>query len=112
MGYTSMQSAVDEGYLVIARDLHAAVAPIGYAWSATLSEERDAGRHAGLWRQDGSHPAIRGTYLAACVFYAAIFREAPSGLPYRAGLSSGEAARLQATASKVVLGDSERWGLG
>ncbi len=110
--YASMQSAVDEGYLVIARDLRVAVAPIGYAWSVTLSEERHADRHAGLWRLDGSHPAVRGTYLAACVFYAAIFRETPDGLPYRAGLSDEEAARLQAVASKVVLGDSAKWGLG
>lgn len=111
VGYASMQSAVDDGYLVIAHDLHAAVAPVGYAWSAMLSEERYSDRHAGLWRLDGSHPSVRGTYLAACVFYAAIFREAPIGLSYRAGLSVEEAARLQATASKVVLGDYAKWGL-
>jgi hypothetical protein len=110
--YASMQSAVDQGYLVIAHDLNASVAPVGYVWSATLKEERDADRHAGLWRLDGSHPSIRGTYLAACVFYAAIFGEAPNGLTYRAGLSAEEAAKLQASASKAVLGDPAEWGLG
>jgi hypothetical protein len=112
VNYASMQSAVEEGYLAIARDLRVAVAPIGYAWSATLSKERHADRHAGLWRVDGSHPTERGTYLAACVFFAAVFRETPDGLPYRAGLSVEEADRLQAVASNVVLGDSVKWGLG
>lgn len=111
LDYRSMQSAVDEGYLTIAHGLHAAVAPVGYAWSATLSEERRADRHAGLWRLDGSHPTARGTYLAACVFYAALFRETPIGLSYHAGLLGGEAAKLQGIASEVVLGDSAKWGL-
>ncbi len=68
LGYDTMQAAVDDGYLAIAHDLHVAVAPVGYAWSTTLSEERHADRRAGLWRLDGSHPTVKGTYLAACVF--------------------------------------------
>ena len=32
-----------------------------------------------LWQSDGSHPTASGTYLAACVFYATIFRRARSG---------------------------------
>lgn len=111
LGYETMQAAVDDGYLAIARDLHVAVAPVGNTWSTTLSEERHADRHAGLWKLDGSHPTVKGTYLAACVFYAAIFREAPDGLSYHAGLPVAEAARIQSTASQVVLGDPEQWGL-
>jgi hypothetical protein len=106
--YASMQSAVDAGYFGIARNLHVAVAPVGDAWSAMLSEEQRAGRRPGLWVFDGSHPTVMGTYLAACVFYATIFRESPIGLPYSDGIVPEEAARLQATASQIVLGDSAK----
>jgi hypothetical protein len=107
IGYASMQSAIDQGYLVIARELHVAVAPVGEAWSAALSQEA----RSGLWQRDGEHPTINGTYLAACVFYAAVFRESPTGLQYHAGLPSRDATKLQTIASKVILGDPVRWGL-
>jgi hypothetical protein len=107
-GYTSMQAAIDEGYLVIARELHAAVAPVGYAWSTVFRHAIDSG----LWQRDGSHPTVEGTYLAACVFYAAIFRKSPVGLHYHANLPGREAAKLQATASDVVLEDPARWDIG
>jgi hypothetical protein len=99
IGYTSMQSAIDDGYLVIARELHATVAPVGYAWAKVLK----TGASSGLWQSDGSHPTVKGTYLAACVFYATVFRESPNGLGYRAGLPKHEASELQAIATNVVL---------
>jgi hypothetical protein len=106
-GYASMQSAIDEGYLVIARELHAAVAPVGYAWAAALSHEA----RPDLWQSDGSHPTVKATYLTACVFYGAIFGKSPVGLQYYGGLSNREAGRLQAIASHVVLDHPTRWGL-
>jgi hypothetical protein len=102
--YASMQSAVDAGYTEIARDLHVAVAPVGDVWAAALAEAARARRLPGLWVADGSHPTRRGTYLAACVFYAAIFQKSPVGLPYRDGIVGKEAPRLQAIASHIVLG--------
>lgn len=102
--YSSMQAAVDAAYLGIARKLHVAVAPVGDAWSARLNEERHAGQHPFLWASDGSHPTRMGTYLTACVFYAAIFRESPVGLPYDDRMPAKEAAGLQAIASHTVLG--------
>lgn len=107
-GYSEMQSAVDDGYLTIAREQNAAVAPVGYAWWALLADEAGAG----LWQADGSHPTVEGTYLAACVFYAAIFRQSPQGLDYHAGLPDHEAATVQATAASVVLGHPAQWGPG
>jgi hypothetical protein len=106
-GYAGMQTAIDDGYLAIAAEQHAAVAPVGYAWSTVLGEEADAG----LWQDDGVHPTAKGTYLAACVFYAAIFRQSPQGLGYHADLRDDEAARLQTIAADVVLGHPARWGL-
>jgi hypothetical protein len=105
--YTAMQSALDDGYLALAREQRVAVAPVGYAWWALLVQQPGTA----LWEGDGSHPSVEGTYLAACVFYAAIFRQSPSGLDYRAGLPADEARSLQEVATSVVLGAPERWGL-
>ena len=105
--YSSMQSAIDDGYVAIAGEQHAAVAPVGYAWQTLLGEEASPG----LWQDDGSHPTEKGTYLAACVFYAAIFRESPHGLSYHGGLSSPDASTLQQVAAVTVLADPATWGL-
>jgi len=99
--YRTMQSAIDDAYLAIAGEQHAAIAPVGYAWQAVLAEEASPG----LWQDDGSHPTAKGTYLAACVFYAAIFRESPVGLTYRGNLSEVEASKLQEVAAATVLSD-------
>ena len=106
--YASMQSAIDDGYLTIAAGQKTAVAPVGYAWWTLLAQEPAAD----LWLDDNSHPTPEGTYLAACVFYATIFDRTPVGLHYHAGLPADEAATVQEVASKVVLGDPAKWGLG
>jgi hypothetical protein len=105
--YRSMQAAIDDGYLAIAGEQGAALAPVGYAWQTLLGQDASAG----LWQDDGSHPTEKGTYLAACVFYAAIFRESPNGLPYRGSLSNADASKLQEVAAATVLGDPGRWGI-
>jgi hypothetical protein len=103
--YASMQSAIDHGYLAIAADQRAAVAPVGVAWATLVSR----GTATELWQLDGSHPTAAGTYLAACVFYATIFRESPTGLMYHSSLSSEAAATIQAVAAETVLGDPVKW---
>jgi len=102
-----MQSAIDDGYLAIAAEEQAAVAPVGVAWSSVMSQA-----HPALWQDDGSHPTTAGTYLAACVFYATIYHQSPRGLAYHADLSAVDAAILQAVAADTVLGDPGKWGLG
>jgi len=105
--YAGMQKATDDAYLTIAREEHAGVAPVGYAWWTLY--DRDPG--AALWQADGTHPSVEGTYLAACVFYATIFRESPLGLGYRAGLPDSVAATVQKIAADVVLANAATWGL-
>jgi hypothetical protein len=64
-----------------------------------------------LWGDDGSHPNGAGTYLAACVFYAVIFRSSPSGLSYHGGIDDGHARILQDEAGSQVLDHAADWGL-
>jgi len=103
--YATMQAAIDDGYLAIAHDQRVAVAPVGNAWSTLVTRETPAA----LWQADGSHPSVAGTYLAACVFYATIFRESPKGLGYQSSLSPEAAATIQAVANATVLGDPAQW---
>jgi uncharacterized protein DUF4886 len=103
--YASMQSSIDAGYLFIARQEHAAIAPVGYAWMALVNQISNPG----LWQDDGSHPTTKGTYLAACVFYASIFHESPAGLQYHAFLSDSDASQAQQAAASTVLDDQSKW---
>jgi hypothetical protein len=105
--YSAMQSAIDDAYLFIAREQSAAVAPVGFAWASVANQDRDAG----LWQDDGSHPTTKGTYLAAAVFYAAVFLKSPIGLKFHAGLSAADAEQVQEAAAGTVLADPARWRL-
>jgi hypothetical protein len=103
--YERMQREVDRGYLAIAHELGIAVAPVGAAWL----EARTDAPGMNLWQGDGSHPNERGTYLAACVFYAALFHESPVGSTFDGGLSDQDAQVLQRIAATTVLARSARW---
>ena len=102
-----MQAAIDAGYMRIADQLSVPVAPVGAAWETVVGEAS----HPDMWQSDGTHPTVSGTYLAACVFYATIFRQSPVGLGYDDGLPSGEAHTLQTVAAATVLDDPAYWGL-
>jgi len=97
--YESMQVQINNGYYGIAQELNVSVAAVGSAWLAAVRAHPELT----LWQEDGSHPSEEGTYLAACVFYAVIFKESPVGLTYRANLSKDIATTLQTIASKTVL---------
>lgn len=105
--YAAMQDQITLAYRALAEELGAQVVPAGVAW------QRVAGRDTGidLWQSDGSHPTVAGTYLVACVTYAAIFEETPVGISYRAGLSRGDARTLQEAAAEVVLESWSFWDL-
>ena len=105
--YQSMQFQIDRGYLGIAQELGVPVAPVGYAWLIAIGQNPQLD----LWQEDGSHPTEQGTYLAACVFYAAIFRQSPAGLAYLAGLPKETAHLLQTVSADIVLSDPKQWYL-
>jgi hypothetical protein len=105
--YEVMQSNVIQGYLSIANELHAKVAPVGYTWLMELRQNP----LMNLWQADGIHPTEAGTYLAACVFYATLFHESPVGLSYHGSLSSETTVELQRIAVKTVLEKSDLWGI-
>jgi hypothetical protein len=96
--YGQMQAAINGGYAGVAKALRADVAPVGEAWARALSDPA----LPELWRDDGSHPTLAGTYLAACVLFAKIFDRSPQGLAFHDGISGAVADHLQAAAWAVA----------
>jgi hypothetical protein len=97
--YVAMQQRVAYNYRDLGEKLGARVAPVGIAWAVAL--ERRPGTE--LWSRDGEHPSKRGSYLAACVFYAALSGRDPTGNRFTAGLEATEARFFQHVARDVVL---------
>jgi hypothetical protein len=105
--FSSMQRALEEGYLQIGDELKVPVAPVGIAWWKGLQSDPQLN----LWVADGSHPTKVGTYLAACVFYAVIFGQSPEGIEYTGGLDDDLATQLQTIAWETVQPHADLWNL-
>lgn len=72
------QPALNYAYGRAAQETRSLLAPVGIAWDTARRDEP----HIGLFYEGhASHPSPAGSYLAACVLYAAIFRQTPIGLP-------------------------------
>ncbi len=98
--YFHMQDSVTPSYRMIADELGADVAPVGEAWRRAKTLDTAIQLHD--W--DECHATLQGSYLGACVFYAALFRADPTGLAYHAGLDSAQAVFLQDVAWQTVSG--------
>lgn len=85
------QDALDEAVYAIAGECSARVVPVGPAWREAMRRDASLALHA----DDGSHPTVGGSYLAACVFVASLFGELGSDASIAARLGLGSAtARL------------------
>jgi hypothetical protein len=92
------QEAITEAYNAIGKELGAIVVPVGAVWQHFLATHDKPLLHD----RDGSHPTLAGTYLAACVFLAALLKESPVGTESSAKLPREERALLQAAAWKIT----------
>lgn len=91
--YEPMQKALSKSYSTTAKACKATLAPVGDTWSSLLKKNPKIGRE--LYRNDGSHPSAKGAYLAACVFYATLFKEDPRKLTFTGGLPEAEAKLIR-----------------
>ena len=93
------QAAITEAYQSIGRELGALVVPAGVAWERFLAAHDAPVLHD----RDDSHPTVAGSYLAACVFFAALFGRSPVGVGGGVeGVSAADAKRLQQAAWDAV----------
>jgi hypothetical protein len=89
------QQAITDAYVDIGRELAATVVPVGLAWQRFLGKHDEPVLHD----KDQSHPTLAGSYLAACVFLAVLFRGNPVGADAEVvGLSEKDLALLQKVA--------------
>lgn len=94
-----MQARIGSTYRGLARRLGIAMAPVGSAFMLA-GARRDA---LSLYRPDGAHPGIGGSYLAACVLFGAISGRDPRATSYRpAALSEAEAQQLRNLAALAL----------
>lgn len=75
------------------------VVPVGLAF-ANAQKQIDGIR---LHDADNVHPSLAGTYLAAAVFYSALYGKSPATLAYEAGLDGTLTRQLREIAWKTVV---------
>jgi PKD repeat protein len=105
--FYKMNDRLRAGYMRFVEASEASVAPVGVAWQYV----RDTYPAINLYSSDGSHPSIEGSYLAACVFYASIYRETPVNASFYSTVLPATAQLLQQAAALVVLDSLSTWKL-
>ena len=89
------QKALTAAYGGAAVELGATLVPVGLIWERFLAQYDEPALHD----EDNSHPALAGSYLAACVFLIALLDQDPVGVetPVK-GLDAETAAFLRRSA--------------
>jgi len=105
--YEGMQQALRNNYVALANFNDAWTSPVGVAWATVRAGHPEID----LYVDDGSHPSVAGTYLAACVFYCTLFHESCTAATFNSTLDPTTAAALRGIASSTVLDEFETWNL-
>ena len=106
--YEGMQQGLRDNYVSLADSNDGYAAPVGVAWK----QVRDTHPLIDLYQADESHPSPEGTYLAACVFYSALFQQSCVGASFNSTVQPDTAAILRNIASAIVLDSITTWNLG
>lgn len=85
-------------YTAAGNDNDALVIPAGLAFARARTQRPELALNV----PDKSHPTLAGTYLAACVVMASVYRRSPVGNKYHADLDDKTAAFLQDVAWATV----------
>ena len=75
----NMIRKVEDMYVETGRDINALVIPVGLAFERAYAKRPSIQLHKEF---DGTHPSLLGTYLAACVVYASLYKKNPVGSNY------------------------------
>lgn len=93
-----MTQRVADVYTAAGNGNDALVVPAGLAFARARAQRPELA----LQVADKSHPTLAGTYLAACVVMASVYRRSPVGNTYHADLDDKTAAFLQDVARATV----------
>ena len=97
--FEGMNDRLRSAYLRMADSVQGSTSPVGSAWRYVRENYPTIQLYVG----DGSHPSYAGSYLAACTFYASIYRKTPVGTSFIGTLSAQDALNLQTAAALTVL---------
>jgi hypothetical protein len=89
-----MQERLSATYARLAGMTVSSEALVGDAWRQSRAQYPEID----LYSTDGKHPSVQGTYLAACVFYKALFGQSPAGAAHPS-VPGDEATALQSIAA-------------
>jgi hypothetical protein len=103
--YEGMDSLLRLRYIEMAEMNNAEVSPVGAVWKYI----RQNYPTIELYDPDESHPAVAGSYAAACCFYAAIFRKDPSLITFDYVLNATDAANIRNVAKIIVYDSLSNW---
>jgi hypothetical protein len=94
-----MEERLASAYGMLATREGARVAAVGRAFSMALSQSPEIE----LYREDGTHPSVAGSYLAACTLLAAITGQDPRSASYVPWeLAPDQALRLRELAGQLL----------
>ncbi len=93
-----MTEPLAEAYIKAGNENNMMVIPAGLAFAQSIAIRKDID----LYVDDKRHPSLAGTYLAAAVTYASLFKKSPINNSYSAGLDPDVAKHLQTVAWNTV----------
>ena len=99
-----MQDSLRAAYNSVADKYGLQVAPVGISWQQVLADTLLV-----LHTSDKSHPNLRGSFLAACTFYAAIWQESPTLSNFNSSLGSNLANYLKKAADSAYFYHTDNW---
>lgn len=99
MEYNAFHHALRDAYRRAARECSAGLVPVGDGFYQALRQYPEID----LFQKDNYHPSPAGSYLAALLFYKAVFQETPP--PYRCpGLPEEDAGKMRNIAAELLPG--------
>lgn len=106
--YSGMQDLVSNRYMSMSGLYESEVTPVGVVWKYIRQN------HPGidLYHEDGSHPSVAGSYIAACCFYTSLFRKNPALISDNYGLDGGTALIIRNAVKSLVFDAMPDWYIG
>lgn len=106
--YELMQERIEKGYLQLSDATgNFPVAPVGMVWK----QVREKYPELNLYLPDNAHPSPYGSYIAACTFYTAMYKESPIDGAFPEKVEDTFAKDIQKTAAEYVLAYYSKYNL-
>jgi hypothetical protein len=101
--FEKMNARLFNAYGYMADQAEGMMSPVGIGFSHVKQDGPAVVGFTDLYVNDGSHPSIKGSYLAACIFNNIVFSQTSTGNTFLpAGVTANEVAYLQSVADHVV----------